>query len=130
MARARQIGEYIGICFQIRDDIFDYYTNDVGKPTGNDMREGKLTLPIIYAVRTQGDERIKEMIDRLKNGELADEEINELIEFAKDKGGIAYAEQTMMQYRQKAIDLLPEGIDEDVRAALIAYIDVVINRKK
>ena len=70
------------------------------------------------------------MIDRLKNGELADEEINELIEFAKDKGGIAYAEQTMMQYRQKAIDLLPEGIDEDVRAALIAYIDVVINRKK
>ena len=130
VARARQIGEYIGICFQIRDDIFDYYTNDVGKPTGNDMREGKLTLPIIYAVRTQGDERIKEMIDRLKNGELADEEINELIEFAKDKGGIAYAEQTMMQYRQKAIDLLPEGIDEDVRAALIAYIDVVINRKK
>ena len=130
VARARQIGEYIGICFQIRDDIFDYYTNDVGKPTGNDMREGKLTLPIIYAVRTQGDERIKEMIDRLKNGELADEEINELIEFAKDKGGIAYAEQTMMQYRQKVIDLLPEGIDEDVRAALIAYIDVVINRKK
>ena len=130
VAHARQIGEYIGICFQIRDDIFDYYTNDVGKPTGNDMREGKLTLPIIYAVRTQGDERIKEMIDRLKNGELADEEINELIEFAKDKGGIAYAEQTMMQYRQKAIDLLPEGIDEDVRAALIAYIDVVINRKK
>ena len=52
IARARQISEYIGICFQIRDDIFDYYTNDVGKPTGNDMREGKLTLPIIYAIRT------------------------------------------------------------------------------
>ncbi len=130
VTRARQIGEYIGICFQIRDDIFDYYSNNVGKPTGNDMREGKLTLPIIYAVRTQGDERIKEMIDRLKSGELSDEEINELIEFAKDKGGIEYAEQTMQQYRQKVIDLLPEGIDEDIRAALIAYIDVVINRKK
>ena len=70
------------------------------------------------------------MIDRLKSGELSDEEISELIEFAKDKGGIEYAEQTMLQYRQKVIDLLPEGVDEEIRAALIAYIDVVINRKK
>ena len=130
ITRARQIGEYIGICFQIRDDIFDYYTNDVGKPTGNDMREGKLTLPIIYAVRTHGDEHIREMIDRLKSGELSDTEINELIEFAKEKGGIEYAEQTMQQYRQKAIELLPEEIDEDIRKAIIAYMDVVINRKK
>ena len=130
ITRARQTGEYIGICFQIRDDIFDYYTNDVGKPTGNDMREGKLTLPIIYAVRTHGDEHIREMIDRLKSGELSDTEINELIEFAKNKGGIEYAEQTMQQYRQKAIELLPEEIDEDIRKAIIAYMDVVINRKK
>lgn len=130
IARARQIGEYIGICFQIRDDIFDYYTNDVGKPTGNDMREGKLTLPIIYAVRTQGDEHIRMMIDRLKSGELSDAEINELIEFAKDKGGIEYAEHTMQQYRQKAIDLLPEGIDEGIRQSITAYMDVVINRTK
>ena len=130
VARARQIGEYIGICFQIRDDIFDYYTSNVGKPTGNDIREGKLTLPIIYAVRTQGDDRIKSMIDRLKSGELSDTEINELIEFAKDKGGLEYAEQTMQHYRQKAINLLPEGIDEMVRTAIIAYMDAVINRKK
>ena len=130
VTRARQIGEYIGICFQIRDDIFDYYTNDVGKPTGNDMREGKLTLPIIYAVRTQGDENIRTMIDRLKSGELSDAEINELIEFAKDRGGIEYAEHTMLQYRQKAIDLLPKGIDEDIRQSIIAYMDVVLNRTK
>lgn len=130
VTRAREIGEYIGICFQIRDDIFDYYTNDVGKPTGNDMREGKLTLPIIYAVRTQGDEHIRAMIDRLKNGELSDTEINELIEFAKEKGGIEYAEQTMQQYRQKAINLLPSDIDEDIRKSIITYMDVVINRKK
>ena len=130
IARARQIGEYIGICFQIRDDIFDYYTNDVGKPTGNDMREGKLTLPIIYAVRTQGDERIRTMIDRLKSGELSDSEINELIEFAKDNGGVEYAERTMLQYRQKAIELLPECVDEEIRQAIITYMDVVINRTK
>ena len=128
--RARQIGEYIGICFQIRDDIFDYYSNDVGKPTGNDMREGKLTLPIIYAVRTEGDDRIREMINRLKCGELSEEEISELIEFAKAKGGIGYAERTMQEYRQKAIDLLPAGIDEDIRNAIIAYMDAVINRSK
>ena len=128
--RARQIGEYIGICFQIRDDIFDYYSNDVGKPTGNDMREGKLTLPIIYAVRTEGDDRIREMINRLKCGELSEEEIGELIEFAKAKGGIGYAERTMQEYRRKAIDLLPAGIDEDIRNAIIAYMDAVINRSK
>ena len=128
--RARQIGEYIGICFQIRDDIFDYYSNDVGKPTGNDMREGKLTLPIIYAVRTQGDERIRTMIDRLKSGELSDTEIDDLITFAKVCGGIEYAEQTMQEYRKKALDLLPEGIDGDVRNAIVAYMDAVINRKK
>ena len=128
--RARQIGEYIGICFQIRDDIFDYFSNDVGKPTGSDMREGKLTLPIIHAVRAHGDSHIRTMIDRLKSGELADTEVNELIEFAKRHGGIEYAEQTMQDYRQKALDLLPEGIDEDVRKAIIAYIDAVINRTK
>ena len=128
--RARQIGEYIGICFQIRDDIFDYYSNDVGKPTGNDMREGKLTLPIIYAVRTQGDEHIRTMIDRLKNGELNDTEIDELIEFAKLHGGIEYAEQVMQDFRQKAFDLLPQNNDESIRKAIIAYMDAVINRKK
>ena len=128
--RARQIGEYIGICFQIRDDIFDYYTGDVGKPTGNDMREGKLTLPIIHAVRTHGDDRIRTMIDRLKSGELSDTEINELIEFAKQNGGIEYAEQAMQEYRQKAIALLPENISDDIRKAIIAYMDAVIKRKK
>ncbi len=128
--RARQIGEYIGICFQIRDDIFDYYSNDVGKPTGNDMREGKLTLPIIYAVRTHGDDHIRMMVDRLKNGELSDAEISELIEFAKLHGGIEYAEQTMQNYRKKVLALLPGDIADEIRNAIIAYIDAVINRKK
>ena len=128
--RSRQIGEYIGICFQIRDDIFDYFSNDVGKPTGNDMREGKLTLPIIYAVRENGDNHIRAMIDRLKNGELSDTEINDLITFAKENGGIEYAEQTMQEYRKKALDLLPEDMDENVRNAIVAYMDAVINRKK
>lgn len=128
--RARQMGEFIGICFQIRDDIFDYYTDDVGKPTGNDMREGKLTLPIIYAANTHGDERIHDMIGRLKREGLGADEINELIEFAKRHGGIDYAERTMQEYRKRTLDLLPKGIDENIRKAITSYIDVVINRKK
>ena len=85
---------------------------------------------VIYAVRTHGDDHIRTMIDRLKSGELEETEINELITFAKEHGGIEYAEQTMMELRQKAIDLLPEGIDEEVRTAIIAYMDMVINRTK
>ena len=102
----------------------------MGKPTGNDMREGKLTLPIIYAVRTHGNSHIRAMVDRLKSGELTDTEVNELIEFAKQHGGIEYAEQTMQNYRQRAIDLLPEGINEEISKAIIAYMDAVINRTK
>jgi octaprenyl-diphosphate synthase len=70
------------------------------------------------------------MINRLKNGEISDVEISELITFAKDNGGIKYAEQVMSDYRQKALALLPETIDEDLKKSLIAYIDMVINRKK
>jgi octaprenyl-diphosphate synthase len=70
------------------------------------------------------------MINRLKSGELSEAEIGDLIEFAKAKGGIEYAERTMQEYRQKAIDLLPAGIDEDIRSAIIAYMDAVINRSK
>ena len=70
------------------------------------------------------------MIDRLKNGELNDTEIDELIEFAKLHGGIEYAEQVMQDFRQKAFDLLPQNNDESIRKAIIAYMDAVINRKK
>ena len=94
------------------------------------MREGKLTLPIIYAVRTNGDDHIRIMIDRLKSGELSEDEVAQLIDFAKQHGGIEYAEKTMQNYRQKAIDLLPTDINDTIREALIAYIDVVINRTK
>ena len=86
--------------------------------------------PIIYAANTHGDERIHDMIGRLKREGLGADEINELIEFAKRHGGIDYAERTMQDYRKKALDLLPEGIEEDIRKAITSYIDVVINRKK
>lgn len=131
VAKAAKIGEFIGICFQIRDDIFDYYdSSEIGKPTGNDMREGKLTLPIIYAVRHTTDEHILDQIEQLKAGSLTDEGISELIEFAKSNGGIEYAQQVMEDYRDKAVNLLPNDADDSILEAITAYLDFVIGRTK
>ena len=126
-----QIGELMGLIFQIRDDIFDYYdSSEIGKPTGNDMREGKLTLPIIYAVRHTTDEHILDQIEQLKAGSLTDEGISELIEFAKSNGGIEYAQQVMEDYRDKAVNLLPKDADDSILEAITAYLDFVIGRTK
>lgn len=126
---AELFGEYAGICFQIRDDIFDYFdSQEIGKPTGNDMREGKLTLPIIYAVKNYGDDHILSLIKQLKCGQLSDEGIYELIAFAKEHGGIEYAEQQMEIFRQKAFDLLPKDGKSEIIAAIKAHVDYVIGR--
>ena len=86
---ARQFGEYIGLCFQIKDDIFDYYdSKEIGKPTGNDMLEGKLTLPVLYALNSTKDESAEEIAVKVKNGTASADEIARLIEFAKQQGGI------------------------------------------
>ena len=128
---AALFGEYAGICFQIRDDIFDYYdSSEIGKPTGNDMREGKLTLPIIYAVRNFGNDRIMALIQELKDGAPSDEAIEELIAFAKANGGIEYAEQQMAAYRQKAFDLLPKDGKPEIIDAIKAHVDFVIGRNR
>jgi len=129
---AAKIGESIGLCFQIRDDIFDYSDSpaDIGKPTGSDMREGKLTLPIIYAVRNFGNDRINRQIERLKSGSLPDDEIRELIAFAIDKGGIDYAQHVMDDYRQNVISLLASFENKKVVDAIVAFLDYAIHRHK
>lgn len=127
---AAKFGEFIGICFQIRDDIFDYYDDpEIGKPTGNDMREGKLTLPIIYALRHHGNEQMDSMVEQLKTGALSDEGIAELIEFAKANGGIEYAQSVMDDYRERALSLLPKDGDPAIIDSIVAHLDYVIGRK-
>ena len=104
---ARLFGEYIGICFQIKDDIFDYFENKaLGKPTGNDMLEGKLTLPAIYALNSTADAWAQEVAVRIKEGTATSGEIARLIEFSKENGGIEYAVEKMKFYKEKALDLL------------------------
>ncbi len=126
---ARRLGELIGVCFQIRDDIFDYFKTDIGKPTGNDLREGKFTLPAIYAVTHHPSERMTELVKRVKQLKATNEEIEEIIEFTKQQGGIAYAEQKMVELCEEALKVLTEFKNEDVREALKLYISFVADRK-
>lgn len=128
---ARLFGEMIGIAFQIKDDIFDYYSSDeIGKPTGNDMREGKLTLPALYVLNTFDDGEMRKLALRIRSLDASDEEIARFIEYIKVKGGIEYARQAMADYRNKALALLPPSADRTVKDALTAYIDYVIERDK
>ena len=128
---ARLFGEMIGIAFQIKDDIFDYYSSgEIGKPTGNDMSEGKLTLPALHVLNTLGDEKMCQLAFRIKSLDATDAEISLFIDYVKKNGGIEYARQVMVDYRNRALDLLPSTADTTIKDALTAYIDYVIEREK
>ena len=128
---ARLFGEMIGIAFQIKDDIFDYYSSgEIGKRTGNDMSEGKLTLPALHVLNTLGDEKMCQLAFRIKSLDATDAEISLFIDYVKKNGGIEYARQVMVDYRNKALDLLPSTADTTIKDALTAYIDYVIEREK
>ena len=128
---ARRFGRNLGIIFQIRDDIFDYYDHgEIGKPTGNDMIEGKLTLPVIYALNTTEDEEMITLARKVKNGSVTDEEIARLVAFTKAHGGIEYADKRMRDFHAEATLFLETEVkDEAVRSSLKAYLDYVIERK-
>ena len=129
--KAYLFGELIGIAFQIKDDIFDYYTSEVlGKPTGNDMREGKLTLPALYVLNTLKDPAMIELALKIRALEATDEEIARFIAYIKDNGGIDYATKVMIDYRNKALSILPESISDELKLALTSFIDYVIERNK
>lgn len=128
---ARLFGENIGICFQIKDDIFDYFeSKEIGKPTGNDMLEGKLTLPALYVLNHKKDPEACSLALRIRSLEATPEEIASFVEYVKREGGIEYAEQVMHDYRNQALSLLPDSADASVSEALTAYIDYVIERNK
>lgn len=127
---AGRFGQNLGIIFQIRDDIFDYYdSSEIGKPTGNDMAEGKLTLPIIYALKEKNLESMNTLAKKVKNGTVNADEIAVLVEFAKENGGIEYARQRMNEFHaqaQKFIDVYVKA--PEIRESLQAYLDFVIQR--
>ena len=128
--KAKKFGHNIGMIFQIRDDIFDYYdSKEIGKPTGNDMTEGKLTLPVIYALTHSDSQAMQTLAKKVKNGTINNDEIAVLVEFTKQNGGIEYAERKMEEFAKEAQKYIDECVKPELKAAYTAYLDYVIQRK-
>ena len=128
--KMRRLGEIIGLCFQIKDDIFDYHkSTEIGKPFGNDLREGKFTLPAIYAL-THSDRDWSIYVQDVRSLSATQDQIEEITNYTIANGGIEYAEAKMQELKKQAISLLPAHISNDLREAFIAYLDIIINRKK
>ena len=127
---AKRFGSNIGMIFQIRDDIFDYYESpEIGKPTGNDMAEGKLTLPVIYAVNNSDDPAIRQLAYKVKDQTVTPEEIATLVAYAREHGGIEYAVSRMREFYTQAQEFIDKYVEkQDVRQALQAYLDFMIER--
>ncbi len=129
---AKTFGRNLGMIFQIRDDIFDYYDpSRIGKPTGNDMAEGKLTLPAIYALNSTHDSEMLDIAYKVKGGTVTKDEIARLVAFTKEHGGIEYAERRMWELHAEAMAFIERDVhDEDLKGSLRAYLDFVIEREK
>ena len=125
-----KFGQNIGMIFQIRDDIFDYYdSTEIGKPTGNDMAEGKLTLPVIYALNNSRYESMHTLARKVKDRTINPDEIAVLVEFTKEQGGIEYAEQQMQNIACKCMDYIDYHVKEKaIKDAQTAYLNYVIHR--
>ncbi len=127
--RMRRFGQLLGMSFQVRDDIFDYdNSHDVGKPTGNDMKEGKLTLPVLYALRKHPDEDMMLKASHVRAMTATQEEIDDLVRFTIEQGGIEYASWQMSEFRMMANGLIEEKKDSAVAESLRLYVDYVSNR--
>ena len=129
--KAKKFGHNIGMIFQIRDDIFDYYdSKEIGKPTGNDMTEGKLTLPVIYALNHTDMPAMQTLAKKVKAGTINPDEIAVLVEFTKQNGGIDYAEQMMEEFAKEAQKYIDESVKPELKDAFTAYLEYVIQRNK
>lgn len=149
VSKFQEYGRIAGLCFQIRDDIFDYFKSDeIGKPTANDLHEGKITLPAIHALTSSGagsssgigsissgsesfsGRDWSGVIKAIKSGTASEEEIQSVIDFTVSTGGIDYAYATMDKLKRQALEALPSDIPADLRQAFTDYISVIVSRDK
>ncbi|MEM6317072.1 MAG: polyprenyl synthetase family protein [Bacteroidota bacterium] len=128
--RMRLFGEKIGMAFQIKDDLFDYGTDDVGKPVGNDIKEKKMTLPLIFALEKAPRRTKKRIIKTIRNNNNEPRKVAEVISFVKESGGLEYATEVMYQYRKDAFDILDRFPDSKVKTSLKDLVSYVTERKK
>jgi len=125
----RTFGELCGMAFQIKDDLFDYGSEQIGKPTGIDIKEQKMTLPLIYALNKCDKTERKWLINSIKNHNKDKKRVKEVIAFVKTKGGLDYAVQKMLQFKDEALDMLKPFPDTDYKASLVLMVNYVVDRK-
>jgi len=128
--KMREFGELIGIAFQIKDDLFDYSDEKIGKPTGIDIKEQKMTLPLIYTLNHCSKKDKKWLINSVKNHNTDKKRVKEVILFVKQNGGIEYTNQKMKEYQQKALKILDDYPESPFKSSLITMVNYVIEREK
>jgi len=126
----RKFGELCGMAFQIKDDLFDYGTEAIGKPTGIDIKEQKMTLPLIYTLNNCSNDKRKWIINSIKNHNKNKKRVKEVITFVKEQGGLDYAVQKMLDYKNEALDLLESYPESTYKASLKLMVNYVVDRKK
>jgi len=126
----RNFGEYLGICFQIKDDVFDYFEDiQIGKPTGNDIRDGKVTLPLIYALLNSNEAEKQKVLAMIEDKDFSPENIQYITRFSVENGGVDYALTRMEEYKNKAIEELNGFADSDIKRSLIKCAEYTASRE-
>ena len=128
---AKEFGTLTGIAFQIKDDLFDFGSDDgIGKPTGIDIKEKKMTLPLIYALNNSSWIEKRKIINYIKNHNEESEKVKEVIDFVIKKGGVEYTKQVMNTYKERALDVLKKFPDSETKNSLEQLLKYAIERKK
>jgi len=131
LKKLKNFGEYVGICFQIKDDIFDYSdSKNIGKPRRNDIREGKITLPLIYALQ-QADEKKKEkIINWIKKKKISEKNIEKITNFVYKNGGIEYATSKLIEFKNKAVNELDSFEESEIKQSLKYFAEYMVTREE
>ncbi len=128
--KMRKFGELIGIAFQIKDDLFDYGNERIGKPTGIDIKEQKMTLPLIHSINTASDKNRRWLINSIKKHNRDKKRVKEVIAYVKQNGGLDYAVKSMYEYKEEALKILNTYPDSEYKSSLQLMVDYVIDREK
>ncbi len=129
--KMKKFGENVGVAFQIRDDLFDYQKKGLlGKPTGNDIKEKKLTLPLIYSLKNTTHSEKRRILNIVRHHNKNSKKVNEVIQFVKENGGIEYSKKKMQEFKDTALKILSEFPENDAKSSLIEFVNYTITREK
>lgn len=130
ISQMKEMGNYIGIAFQIRDDLFDYSAYNTGKKACNDIVEGKITLPLIHSLEYSSFSERQRIIPIIKNHSKSKDDIQKIVDFVNSHDGILYAEKKMIEYKEKALELIETYPQSEYKTSLIAFVDYTTSREK